>query len=144
MSGVVQFSRGVAPDPLAYTPARAANLDRLDRNISAVSIPLARILGQARFTGIMAASPANIGAGGDLVYAGGDFIYAFQGGTNAFWRYSISLNVWVTMAVAPVVVGSGGALVYAGVDFIYAFGGNGTTAFWRAIFGNDPSWQPWM
>ena len=143
MSGVIEFSRGVAPDPLAYTPARAANLDRLDRNISAVSIPLARILGQARFTGIMAASPAIIGASGALVYAGGDFIYAFQGGTNAFWRYSISLNTWLTMAASPANIGAGGDLVYAGGDFIYAFQG-GTNAFWRAVFGNDPSWQPWM
>jgi len=92
----------------------------------------------------MAASPANIGAGGDLVYAGGDFIYAFAGGgTNAFWRYSISLNTWLTMAASPDTIGAGGALVYAGGDYIYAFRG-GTNAFWRAVFGNDPSWQPWM
>ena len=39
MSGVPEFSRGNAPDPLAYTPARAALLDRLDMLISQAGFP---------------------------------------------------------------------------------------------------------
>lgn len=39
MSGVIEFSRGNAPDPLAYTPARAALLDRLDMLISQAGFP---------------------------------------------------------------------------------------------------------
>ena len=39
MSGVIEFSRGNAPDPLAYTPARAALLDRLDMSISQSGFP---------------------------------------------------------------------------------------------------------
>lgn len=50
MSGVPEFSRGNAPDPLAYTPARAALLDRLDLPVSQSGFPWdrARVL-QVRF-----------------------------------------------------------------------------------------------
>ena len=61
---------------------------------------IARVLGQARFSAMMASAPANV--------------------------------LW------------GGALVYAGGDFIYAFRGNGTTAFWRVVFGVEPNWRSWM
>ena len=76
-----------------------------------------------------AVAPAAVSVGGSLVYTGGDFIYALQGGTTAFWRYSIAGNSWTTMTVAPAAVGWGGSLVYTGGDFIYALQGN-TTAFW--------------
>ncbi|HSW57607.1 MAG TPA: hypothetical protein VLH15_04345, partial [Dehalococcoidales bacterium] len=79
---------------------------------------IARILGQARFSNMMAAAPVAVTIGGALSYAGGDFIFAFQGGnTTAFWRYTISTNVWTVMAAAPVAV-AGGALSYTGGDFI--------------------------
>ena len=91
----------------------------------------------------MATAPGGVGSGGSLVYTGGDFIYAFQGGTNVFWRYSISGNSWAVMAVAPAAVWSGGSLVYTGLH-IYAFQGNNTTAFWQFTGGRIVYWEPWM
>jgi len=85
-------------------------------------------------------APGNVAAGGALVYPGtGSFIYAFQGGTNAFWRYNftaaasdgVAANAWDLRANALGVVGTGGALAATGGDFIYAFQGGGNTAFWR-------------
>jgi predicted CXXCH cytochrome family protein len=80
----------------------------------------------------VAAPPAAPGAGASLVWTENDDIFAFQGGTNAFWRYRVSTNSWSVMAPAPAAVGDGASLVYPmSGDYIYAFRGGGTTDFWR-------------
>ncbi|MCA9391722.1 fibronectin type III domain-containing protein [candidate division WWE3 bacterium] len=83
-------------------------------------------------TGEVAETSAIVYSGASMVYPGsGDYIYAFRGfNTTAFWRYSVSSNVWVSMAASPFTVDSGADMVYPGSgDYIYAINGdNGATS----------------
>ena len=56
---------------------------------------ISKILGLAKFSSIMAATPAAVGGGGALVFTGGDFIFAFQGNTTAFWQTTFTADsIW--------------------------------------------------
>ena len=85
----------------------------------------------------LADAPANVGAGGALVYDG-TYIYAFRGDKKQdFWRYSISGNSWTAQTSASANVGDGGALAYDGT-YIYALRGDRNQDFWRySISGNS-------
>jgi hypothetical protein len=75
------------------------------------------------------------GAGAALTSDKSGSIYALTGGgTQAFWRYSISFNSWVQYLNIPAAVSDGGALAYAyrdGAAWVYAIRGNNSPNFYR-------------
>lgn len=81
----------------------------------------------------VADTPQNVSFGGSLAYDGGDLIYALRGGSNRFWSYSISGDVWNLLPNTPQNVAGGGALAYVstGTGSVYAFRGNNDEPFWR-------------
>ncbi|MFZ3063251.1 MAG: cytochrome c3 family protein, partial [Actinomycetota bacterium] len=92
----------------------------------------------------MATTPANVGAGGSLVYPGsGDYIYATLGGDTAtFKAYSITNNNWTTFDPADptgftIGTNSGNRLVYDGSAYIYALRGSTNGEFWRYKISTD-------
>ena len=56
-------------------------------------------------------APGNVAAGGALT-TDGTYLYAFQGKTNAFWRYDLAADTWTTLAPFAATTDQGGALVF--------------------------------
>ncbi len=78
----------------------------------------------------LADAPADVKAGGALVYFSGN-IYALGGNdTKNFWKYDVGLQAWSWLADTPNNVKAGGALSTNGVS-LYALRGNGTNEFWQ-------------
>ncbi len=77
-------------------------------------------------------APAGVSSGGTLTWDGGDYIYALRGGgSDAFWRYSLSGDSWEVMASTPASVAAGGAITYGAGDTIYAMQGDQAAGFWK-------------
>src|SRR3989338_7338597 len=85
--------------------------------------------------------PAASGLGSDLAYTGGDYIYVLRGGSDTFYRYSISNNSWTTLAATTGAISYGGSLAYTSGNYIYALQGSatGSTGFFRYSILNN-SW----
>lgn len=70
-----------------------------------------------------------------------DFMYMLRGsGTNEFWRYNLTSNVWERQANLPENSTTGGGLVWDKDNYLYALAGGSSNGFYRYNILNN-SWE---
>lgn len=75
-----------------------------------------------------------IGTGGDLIWNGQtgatSYVYALRGGSNAFYLYDTTTNIWTNKATTPASITTDVKATYCG-GYVYALQGGNTTNFYR-------------
>lgn len=85
-----------------------------------------------------------VGTGGDLIWnkqtGASNYVYAIRGGSNAFYRYDVTANTWLTKANLPASISTDVKATYCN-GYVYALLGSNATTFYR--FLDDASTGAW-
>lgn len=79
----------------------------------------------------LAAAPATISEDKTAAIRGAEIFITRDQGTQTFYKYNITTNIWTTLTNTPQATRYVGAVYNAADDFVYVFRGNGQYDFWK-------------